>query len=88
MENKTTVAEHKIICENRKKLIITGVDKVDRANLNQIALLTMGACLYDLGKNLHVQKLDVASGHIEINGEIDSIKYADKKPSIIKRIFK
>ena len=88
MENKTTVAEHKIICENRKKLIITGVDKVDSANLNQIALLTMGACLYVLGKNLHVQKLDVASGHIEINGEIDSIKYADKKPSIIKRIFK
>ncbi len=88
MENNSQNREHKLICENRKKIALTGIDKVDSANLNQIALFVQNSCLCVFGKNLHVDKLDVTSGHIEISGEIDTIKYTDKKQNLFKRIFK
>ena len=88
MQTQQNMAEHKLICENRKKLTITNIQKVDSANLSQITLFVQNSLLYIIGKNLHVDKLDVASGHIEITGEIDMIKYADKKTNFIKRIFR
>lgn len=88
MDNPPTLHEHKLVCENRKKLTLSGIEKVDSANLTQITLISQNIYLYILGKDLHVDKLDVSSGHIEITGQIDTIKYADKKTNLLKRMFK
>ncbi len=89
MDNKTTPQkEHKIIIENRKKISVSGVDKVENVNPTQIAVITNGKTLTLLGNNLHVEKLDVVAGLVEISGELDNLKYIDKKQNILKRIFK
>lgn len=89
MEIKTTQnKEHKVILENRKKLTITGISKVENVNLNQISALIDNAIIIISGNNLHIDKLDVSSGHIEISGEINAIKYSDKKPNLFRRMFR
>ena len=87
-EKIITQKEHKIIMENRKKIVVGGVDKVESVNLTQICLQVGNSMLFLSGNNLHVDKLDVAAGHVEITGQIDALKYADKKQNFFKRIFK
>lgn len=89
MEEKNNISkDNKIVLENRKKGIFSGIDKVESVNLNQIVLITNNQNLVVLGANLHIDKLDVLLGHVEISGTIDCIKYSDKKQNIFKRIFK
>ena len=80
--------EQKVILENRKKLTITGISKVENVNLNQISALINNSTIVINGSNLHIDKLDVATGHIEISGEINAIKYTDKKANLFKRMFR
>ena len=87
-EKIITQKEHKIIMENRKKIVVGGVDKVESVNLTQICLQVGTSMLFLSGNNLHVDKLDVSAGHVEIIGQIDALKYADKKQNFFKRIFK
>ncbi len=84
----TTTKPHKIICENQKNAIISGIDKVESVNLNQITMITNGTLLLIWGNNLHITKLDVVAGNVEISGQIDGFKYMGKKQNIFKRIFK
>ena len=89
METKTiSQKENKIVLENRKKAIISGIEKVDNVNTNQISMQTNASTFFVLGSNLHIDKLDVESGHLEISGQIDGIKYTDKKQNFFKRMFK
>lgn len=81
-------SQHKIICENRKTLCITGVERADNANPNHFSCVVMGRELNISGKDLQVKKLDVQEGIVELQGEIDSINYAQEKKSLIKRLFK
>lgn len=86
MEN--TNKNHKIICEDRNNLQMTGIEKVESSNENQIVCASMKSVLIISGKNLHVKKLNVEDGHVEIIGQIDSIKYQQEKKPLLKRIFK
>ena len=89
-ENKNLIKHncHKIICENRNNLCITGVEKADNASPTLFSCVVMGRNLEICGKELNVKKLDVAEGIVELAGEIDEIKYAHEKKSILKRLFK
>ena len=82
--------EHKIILTDRKQMQITGVEKANGLNENLISLLVSGAHLLITGKNMHVEKLMVEEGVVELEGEIESIKYSQSKPKVgfIKRLFK
>ena len=86
MENIST--NHKIICEGRNSLQMTGIEKVESSFENQIVCQTMKKPLIITGKNLHIKKLDVDNGIVEIIGQIDSIKYQPEKKNIFKRLFK
>lgn len=79
---------HKMICDNRKFLELTGIEKVESSNENQIVCKTMGTTLFVLGKNMHIGKLDVLQGTLQIDGQINLIKYQTSKKSFWKRIFK
>ena len=48
----------------------------------------MGRALIVMGKDLSVKRLDVVEGIAEIVGEINEIKYAHEKKSLLSRIFK
>ena len=39
------------------------------------------------GQNMHITKLDISTGMLEVTGDIESLKYG-KKVNVFKRIFK
>ena len=83
MENQN----HKLICENNN-LTITGVEKADNATPTHFSCMVNGKTLTVNGKNLNVKKLDIAEGIVELNGDIEEIKYSQTKPKLLKRLFR
>lgn len=84
---------HNIIMEGRKKLSVTGVLDIDSFNEQGIIALTDFGILIIKGSDIHINKLNVASGDVVIEAkEIASITYTDlhdkKTGSIIKSLFK
>lgn len=79
---------HKLICDSRKLLQLTGVEKVESSNETQVLCLVMGAPLLITGKGMHMKKLDVEQGLVEIEGQIDGIRYQAEHRNLLKRMFK
>ena len=51
--------------------------------------MVSGNRVYICGQGLHIEKLDVESGMLELSGEVDSIKYgAGGNKNMLKRLFK
>ena len=79
---------HKICIDNRKNLILTGVDKVDNATPDFFSCVIAGNNLKILGEMLEVKKIDVEEGVVELAGVVNSLSYLAEKKSFLKRIFK
>ena len=80
-----------IILEGRKKLSVSGVCDIDSFNDLQInAITTLGALIIK-GTELHISKLSVEKGELEVLGKVDSLVYTHVKQkggmSVIKKIF-
>lgn len=68
---------HNVILENRKKLTLSGIEDVDSFDEETIVLFTDTGSLTVKGTELHINKLSVESGEVSIEGQIDSLLYAD-----------
>ncbi len=66
---------HNIILENKERLSVSGVSDVDTFDENKIVLFIPDDTLIIDGDDLHIQKLDVSSGELLIEGEIYSLTY-------------
>lgn len=96
MENVTNIINDKkfttskIVLDNRKRATINGVEKALSSNEGCVILKVSGTNLVVMGRGLHIEKLDVESGVVEMEGEFDSFKFAaSAKPgNVFKRIFK
>ena len=86
MEN--ILKNNKIICDNRKILDLSGIDKLKSSQPTQVVCETNKTPLIIIGKNLHIKKLNLEEGVVQIEGEIDEIKYQAEKKNLFKRIFK
>ncbi len=73
---------------DRKKAALTGVKKVECATDGELIMTTVLGRLEIRGSELKITKFDEADGVLAFTGNIDSVKYAAAKQSIIKRIFK
>ncbi len=79
--------------ENRERLGITGVEKVENFNDENVVLATNKGKLNIKGKNISISKLNVEEGKIFVNGKIDSLLYSEnssekEKVGFIKKIFR
>lgn len=83
---------HIIRIENRQRIDITGVTEVVTFSEDNVILHTIMGGLNIKGKNMKVNKLNVDSGDMCIEGEIQSLVYTSKdtqkKESLIKKMFK
>jgi len=92
-EEKKTTGLHKIVIHNRKDGIITGVIDVLSFDEEEILTETTDGMLSIKGKELHVKRLSLEKGEIELEGTIDSLTYFQasaqkrKGESILKRLF-
>ena len=89
--------EEKIIqnltLENRERLGITGVEKVDSFNDELVILATNKGKLTIKGINLSISKLNVEEGKLTVNGMINSLLFSENtaqkdKVGLVKKIFK
>lgn len=79
MEEKIKVKQtiHNVIIEGRKKITISGVAEVGNFDENKIKLDTSMGVLCITGEKLHINKLSVETGDVEVEGSISGCVYND-----------
>lgn len=93
-EEKKIIQKHTILMDERNKISLTGILDVFAFDEENIVTETELGMLTIRGGNLHVNKLNLEKGELEVDGELDSIAYSqpggyDKsKNSIFARLFK
>lgn len=88
-EMKQNIKPNKIVITNQKEINLTGITKVNSATETNISLIINNKNLVIEGEKLHVLKLDVDSGIIDVEGCINTLKFDKSKQNknIFKRIF-
>ena len=77
MEERTAQKNHKLVVNNRKTSLVTGVLDVLSFDLNEILLETEQGMMMVKGTDLHVNRLNLEKGEVDMSGNIDSISYSD-----------
>lgn len=94
MEESKITKSHKIVLGNRKNGSITGVLDVISFDITEVLLETEQGMLNFKGKDLHVNRLNLEKGEVDIEGTIDAISYSQiptslkKSQSFLGNIFK
>ena len=84
MEEQRIPKAHKLVVNNRKTAAVTGVLDVLSFDLNEILLETEQGMLMVKGTDLHVNRLSVEKGEVDLSGSIDSIAYSNISQSAAK----
>jgi sporulation protein YabP len=89
-ENLKIEKEQLIVLSNKKNLSITGTNKIISLKPDLIQLDTNFGGLIIVGENLELIKLDNATTHAEISGNIFELKYVEQKvkENLFRKIFK
>lgn len=77
MEEKQIQKAHRLVVNNRKASTVTGVLDVLSFDLNEILLETEMGMLMVKGNDLHVNRLSLEKGEVDLSGTIDSIAYSE-----------
>ena len=78
--------QHAIHMEQRNKALITGVQDICCYHENEIILKLQDTQLVLSGKELHLGRLLLDEGRVDVEGHIDSILYEVPR-STIKQLF-
>lgn len=73
--NINSAGNHKIVINNRKSLSISCVKDVDSFDEKEIRLQTGQGLLEIKGRDLHMSKLTLETGEVEVDGTLDSLVY-------------
>ena len=85
---------HKVTMTNRKSCVINGVNDVLSFDIHEILLETEQGMLMIKGDDLHVNRLTLEKGEVDIDGKIDSFTYSDvagaghKGESLLSKLFR
>ena len=80
-EKKDIKLSHNLILKERKSLNISGVLDVDSFDDNAVVAYTDLVELTIKGSNLHINKINLDSGDLELDGEVYSLEYAEDRPA-------
>ena len=78
-EKSGIVKSHKVLLVNRKTGAFSGVVDVLSFDVSEILLETELGMLLIKGQDLHVNRLSLEKGEIDVDGTIDSLTYSDVK---------
>lgn len=93
-ERQPMAKTHKLTLNNRHSATITGVADVLSFDLNEVLLETEQGMLMIKGNDLHVNRLTLEKGEIDVEGRMDSFaysevtSYAKSEQSFLGRLFK
>lgn len=80
-----------VTLQSRRKLTITGVEDVESFDESTIVLYTTEGLLVIRGTDLHIEKLSIDGGELNLEGTVDSLNYEDvssKSSGFFSRLFK
>lgn len=90
----TSTRMHKLTLTNRRSCIINGVSDVLSFDIHEILLETEQGMLMIKGDDLHVSRLTLEKGEVDVDGRIDSFTYSEannsvhKNESLLTRLFR
>ena len=93
-QQNNVTKSHKVLLANRKNGAFSGVVDVLSFDVAEILLETELGMLLIKGHDLHVNRLSLEKGEIDIEGRIDSLTYSEPKnvakqsESLLGRLFK
>lgn len=85
---------HKLVLLNRSAISLTGIVDVISFDLNEVLLETETGMLTIKGQDLHVNRLTLEKGEVEVSGTVDSLLYSEvsgyaaKAESFFGRLFR
>ena len=85
---------HKVSLMNRRSCILTGVSDVLSFDIHEILLETDQGMLMIKGDDLHVNRLTLEKGEVDVDGRIDSFTYSEatsggaKGESFLAKLFR
>lgn len=93
MEEKSVRTNHNLTLRGREAAVITGVKDVLSFDAGEVLLDTEQGILMIRGQELHVSRLTLEKGEVDVDGRIDSLTYSDTGygkagESFLGRLFK
>jgi sporulation protein YabP len=94
LDEKSYTKPHKLLLNNRRTGTISGVTDVISFDISEVLLETEQGMLTIKGADLHVNRLTLEKGEIDIEGRIDSLAYSEVTDyhkmgaSLLGRLFK
>lgn len=85
---------HRVMSAGRENAAISGVKDVLAFDVSEVLLETVCGMLSIRGNDLHVNRLTLEKGEVDVSGRIDSMTYSEisalKKPgeSVWNRLFR
>ena len=83
--------EHRLELVGRERLVVTGVEEVDRFDEEEIVMRTTAGTLIVGGADLHIGKLNLEGGELHVDGSIHTLLYEDNAPAgqggLLRRLF-
>lgn len=82
--------KHGIMLENREKLVMTGAEDVSGFNEEAVSVKTCCGTLIIKGEKLHIDKLNLETGDVSIDGKINAMQYIgnDMSRSKLSKLFR
>ena len=90
-DDKKIKLPHNVILEDRKNLSVTGVNDVDSFDETTIVAYTDMGEMTIKGNSLHVTKLSVETGELQIEGDVIAVMYTNdsrKQGGFFSKVFR
>ena len=84
--------QHRLELDGRERLIVSGVEEVERFDEEEIVMATTAGTLVVGGVNLHIGKLNLDGGELHVDGTVHTLLYEDNAPGagqggLFRRLF-
>lgn len=82
--------KHSLMLDNRQKLVITGAEDVNGFNEESVTVKTTAGTLVIKGSGLHIDRLDLETGDVAVEGKLNSMQYfgSDNSRSRFSKLFR
>ena len=79
--NTVPAAVHRLELVGRERLVVSGVEDVDRFDESGIVMSTSAGTLVVTGEDLHIGKLSLEGGELHVDWRIDAVSYEEDTAS-------
>ena len=89
MELEQQRQAHTMTLEGRARARVTGVMAVSCFNEQEVVLQTSEGEVALLGEGLHIERIDLDSGQLEVRGKVQELSYDESAPkgTLWSRLF-